>query len=322
MTKCKNNPQRTYEGTEPSPKGLGYCASGEKEGVKMKGKDGNMWIKKGGRWIKYNICDDFVEYDVKVSKHATQLLQGLKSEKEGYIYKWIDYNKFEEKLTKVPKNAKLFKHNKNRIEKFFCGSKKLPQDIKDTGIHKDCKKYLTHDNGGRPFLVCIKNKDVLIYKIPDTIYIGKDIKDYHYTDLIKKYNVEKIFIGKSPLNYMTKFSGGHGPKFDGNSILLQLKDKYVFIGETIYEFKPQDEIVKYWSPVGNNDVPYPFAIGKDYVYFMLDRDYIPIKYIEDINNVDKTDLYTYFYGHEGDEALNKYAKKMVGIKEIQKRLRG
>ena len=49
---CKNNPKKTYLGTEPSPKGLGYCASGEKEGTEMKGKDGNMWVKKNGKWVK------------------------------------------------------------------------------------------------------------------------------------------------------------------------------------------------------------------------------------------------------------------------------
>ena len=49
---CKNNPKKTYLGSEPSPKGLGYCASGEKEGTEMKGKDGNMWVKKNGKWVK------------------------------------------------------------------------------------------------------------------------------------------------------------------------------------------------------------------------------------------------------------------------------
>ena len=39
MPHCLNNPKRIYKGTEPSPKGLGFCASGEKEGKKMKGKD-------------------------------------------------------------------------------------------------------------------------------------------------------------------------------------------------------------------------------------------------------------------------------------------
>ena len=47
----------TYKGTEPSPKGRGYCAKGENIGKKMKGLDKNMWIvseTKNGqkRWIK------------------------------------------------------------------------------------------------------------------------------------------------------------------------------------------------------------------------------------------------------------------------------
>ena len=48
---CKNNPKKTYLGVEPSPKGFGFCASGEKEGTEMKGKDGNMWVKKNGKWV-------------------------------------------------------------------------------------------------------------------------------------------------------------------------------------------------------------------------------------------------------------------------------
>ena len=44
MPKCKNSDTGTYKGTEPSPKGLGYCAKGEKINKKMKGNDGNMWI--------------------------------------------------------------------------------------------------------------------------------------------------------------------------------------------------------------------------------------------------------------------------------------
>jgi hypothetical protein len=57
MPNCKNNSKKTFIGDEPSPKGLGYCASGEKEGTKMKGKDGNIWIKSDNKWIKYNNTD-------------------------------------------------------------------------------------------------------------------------------------------------------------------------------------------------------------------------------------------------------------------------
>jgi len=46
MPKCKNDKTKTYKGTEPSPKGLGYCGHAEKLGQKRKGKDGNQWIIK------------------------------------------------------------------------------------------------------------------------------------------------------------------------------------------------------------------------------------------------------------------------------------
>jgi len=59
MPNCKNNPNKTYTGNEPSPKGLGYCASGEKEKTEMKGKDGNIWIKKNNRWIKKNMKENY-----------------------------------------------------------------------------------------------------------------------------------------------------------------------------------------------------------------------------------------------------------------------
>ena len=54
MPICKNNEHKNYTGKEPSPKGLGFCASGEKESTIMKGKDGFLWIKKHGKWTKYN----------------------------------------------------------------------------------------------------------------------------------------------------------------------------------------------------------------------------------------------------------------------------
>ena len=63
---CKNNPKKTYLGSEPSPKGFGYCASGEKEGTEMKGKDGNMWVKKNGKWVKQ--MDKLYKWWLKLSQ--------------------------------------------------------------------------------------------------------------------------------------------------------------------------------------------------------------------------------------------------------------
>jgi hypothetical protein len=58
MPLCKKDKTKSYKGTEPSPKGFGYCAHSEKEGTIMKGTDGNNWKCSSSRWIKmkeYNI---------------------------------------------------------------------------------------------------------------------------------------------------------------------------------------------------------------------------------------------------------------------------
>lgn len=41
---CKNDPNRKYKGTEPSPKGRGYCAHAEPEYKERKGQDTNIWV--------------------------------------------------------------------------------------------------------------------------------------------------------------------------------------------------------------------------------------------------------------------------------------
>jgi hypothetical protein len=111
MPYCKNNSKKTYVGNEPSPKGLGYCASGEKEGTKMKGKDGNIWIKSNGKWIKHNQIDYNKILFNKLYKWWLMLSQGgiiviyqndshkliksSKSKKE-IVIKWNEYNKDKE----------------------------------------------------------------------------------------------------------------------------------------------------------------------------------------------------------------------------------
>ena len=57
MPICKNDPKKSYKGTEPSPKGLGFCAHAEKLGSTKKGLDGNLWKIESTaqgvkRWVK------------------------------------------------------------------------------------------------------------------------------------------------------------------------------------------------------------------------------------------------------------------------------
>lgn len=46
MPLCKNDPHRSYKGTEPCPKGFGYCPHKMKVGTVMRRRDGRLWIIK------------------------------------------------------------------------------------------------------------------------------------------------------------------------------------------------------------------------------------------------------------------------------------
>ena len=151
------------------------------------------------------------------------------------------------------------------------------------GIHK----YVTLDNGGTSFMVYVHLKrvdgklgatDVWVYKnslasldgtgagtkeLLDIIYSGiHEESPILFTDFVLRIpNPQNVFIGFSPKNKMTEFSGGFGPEFLGNSILVHKTDlDYVCIGSDIFEFTALDKIWEYVSPVGNSGVPYPFAV--------------------------------------------------------------
>ena len=129
-----------------------------------------------------------------------------------------------------------------------------------------------------------------------------------------------MFIGKSPKCKTTKFSEGYGRGFYGNSILLQIKNnKYVFIGQNIFEFTTNDTINYFTSPVGNNDVPYPLAIGDKNSYFMLDNTFVLNDNIEFTKEI-KLDPYLYYYENIRSYEKSTPAKKMLNFKVVQKRL--
>lgn len=231
MPSCLKNSKSSYNGTEPSPKGLGYCAHCEKIGTKRIGLDGNYWI---------------------IEKNKKN------------IKRWILYKKV------IKKNNIFYKKIKHKYSGY--------------------KTYFTHFNGGRPYLVYIKNKNVAIYNIPENVEINHTCSinncKWMYINLVKKYKAKNIFIGKSPKISMTNFSGGYGKKFDGNTILLELKNNnYIYIEYDIKKLKFNDKIKKYYSFVGNNDVPYPMAIGEKNVYFFTyPRGYLPLEEFKKYKN--------------------------------------
>lgn len=151
-------------------------------------------------------------------------------------------------------------------------------------------KYMIHFNGGIPFSVTINDQNVKVYL---TVFGEKRVTCE--SEPILQFQSILTFIGKSPRNKMTEYSGAHGKNFDGNSILLQIDSStYVFIGSEIFSFKAENQIVDFVSPVGNSDVPYPYAFDNDGNCYLLIEN-VMIQNNEQLKEYDNP--YDFYYDH-------------------------
>jgi hypothetical protein len=264
------------------------------------------------KFVRYEKRETMPSGDVIIS-----YIEGLQYQKK-YIYSHIDFNTFSEEETKIPNNYKKKGISKKWITEFKCDntktmlSKNNQMFKKISMLHSKYKKYFILNEGKTSYVVYVSKKNqISIYKKSDKYYVNKQSTKsannlWMYTQLVSYYNCLKVFIGKNS----TKTSGS---KFNGNSILVKIeKDTYVFIGHEIYTFSLRcgDHIVNYYSPVRNNKVPYPVAVGKKCLYFMLDKTYISISSINNFNSIqDKENLYSYYYGRHNNEPWEKKAKK-------------
>ena len=133
MPKCKNDPKRTYKGTEPSPKGLGYCAHSEKVGEIKKGRDNNLWIvkqyKKSKKWIKYKGKDKTKR---KVSINPDTIDKTI----EKLLNKKLISENYENYITD------LFKNNRDLHKEYFYKFIKRIITMKAKGYTININKYL------------------------------------------------------------------------------------------------------------------------------------------------------------------------------------
>lgn len=194
-------------------------------------------------------------------------------------------------------------HHKNWIKECMCDpTAKIfnPSTPHPFEQYEDFKLWKTLDNYSIGFCVLILDNIVHIYgRTLDIVLNDYDDETIIFDTFIKTYHALEVFIGTSVSNKMTKFSGGSGSKWDGNSILLRIGDdkefQYVYIGSDISEFATDEKIIAYISSVGNNCVPYPYAESKNWVYDMSYMQKSPIKYHSkrhkkgDVFDVDKAE---------------------------------
>lgn len=147
------------------------------------------------------------------------------------------------------------------------------------------QEYKIHENGDVPYLVKITGNNVVVFC------------NNTHSDIFS-CEAKEIFIGKSPLNIMTRMCQEYGSHLDGNSILIKTDENiYKFIGSGMFTFESVGNIVSYFSPIGPNDVPYPYAIDEfGNIYFMIE-DCILINYhgLFDKIKMEYDDPYSYFY---------------------------
>jgi len=154
-------------------------------------------------------------------------------------------------------------------------------------------KYEIHDNGSVPYWVEVHGKIVTILQNMDTYkMINGKFTVIEHPNKTLTMEADEIFVGK------TSPTGPISPP--GTTMLFRVGSKYVYVGSEMYEFSTDDVILKFYSDLGNSDVPYPYAVGEKYIYIMLDKVAVE-KSLFDM----KEDIYKQYY--------EKYYKKGKAI---------
>lgn len=194
-------------------------------------------------------------------------------------------------------------------------------------ISSKTQVYFTHFNGDRPYRVEISsmgkgNLDRTIEKII------KVYKADGYTDEfinfrrknpaqsvrknIRTYTNNPIATYTSPIVFIGN-SFRKSKETDGNSIIIacdneqsrlgrgnfhsQFTYEYIYIGECIFRFYSLYKIVEYHSPIGNSNVPYPYAIDQNEHFYLMIEDVIIEKFMNEYD-ARFNDPYAYYYRYE------------------------
>ncbi|VBB18193.1 mg989 protein [Yasminevirus sp. GU-2018] len=278
-------------------KGPEQSATLYKVGTKKTGNDGNKWIiveTASGvkRWQLYK---------KEIAKLSSKSISKGRSKSKSKTK-----SKSKSKSKGKPKTRS--KMRGEVAEKFRKLGSTTKSFISREKLSSRPREYLIHDNGGRPFKVVATHSAINIYSFEED----------KNRDWSKEpdYNVHLLKITKF-LGYWVGHDTSEWTNFHGNSILVQeTKTSYISIGWMVHRFETDEEILDYVSPVGNSDVPYPVAYTKNYVYFMLENEYVRKDQLTtEATPVNADDIYGEFYGHIYPE--NQDAMKKIRFKKLK-----
>lgn len=168
-------------------------------------------------------------------------------------------------------------------------------DMKIWNKFKNDTNYVVKCNGNRPFKFVNKNKTIIVFKL---IYNRGYDNPIGGITVLMLNEYKKIFIGSDHCD----------KSFEGNSILIckSIQDteyEYIFIGQYIYSFKTKDEIIKYYSPVGNSEVPYPYACSLNNTYLMIEKVFIKKILFDPYSS--------YYFDNKIKNVFEKYETKLI-----------
>ena len=158
----------------------------------------------------------------------------------------------------------------------------MNDNFKTPGLNNHETLVLTR-NGFIIYMVLIFTdlKKAQIYKIPYRNSAHQEI------ELLISFDYLHLF---RPNEHSEEY---HIRNLNDENFLIKIEDKkYNHVGVKIFSFETNDEIVKNFSEHGFNDVKFPFAHGKENIYFLLHQKYIPLQEYE---NLTVKNGYQYLY---------------------------
>jgi hypothetical protein len=140
----------------------------------------------------------------------------------------------------------------------------------------DYTEYAIQDNGGRPY-------QVRVYSLPSghsdkvEVYNESSHRDPANSPALTINNPAEVFIGPNadhPMNARQR--DGCTAQFRGCTVLVHLSAlDYVWIGNRgVLSFAPLSPIIEFESPMGNSNVPYPWALDRAGNYYLMLDDII------------------------------------------------